>query len=168
LISTNVISQAIILKKATQSAWFKMDSQTDYMRQRWRDHIHFQGKRVTWCVSSNDKIRVKAEKYLNELAAGSKEDTEALIIEVLRVYHPTLYTKIQSFDDLAENIDNAFKIFKGEIRTNQQLGAKFAVKLTESLTRKKASQLTGYHHGTLQRANLKKEPTTTLNKEKVK
>jgi hypothetical protein len=114
----------------------------------------------------NHKIRIKAEKYLNELAAGSKEDTEALIIEVLRVHHPTLYTKIQSFDDLAENIEKAFKIFKGEIRTNKQLGAKLAVKMTESLPKKKASQLTGYYPGTLQRAN--REPTTTLNTERVK
>jgi len=96
-------------------------------------------------------IRQKAYDKLTELA-GDEEDTEALILEILRVHHPTLYHRIQTFDSLSENIHEAFTIYQSEVKNSKKLGARFASKLTEVLPTNESSRITNYSTSQINRA----------------
>ena len=98
---------------------------------------------------------MKAFEELNELAAGSKDDTEALILDILSVHYPTLYNRIEGFDALSQNIAAACETYKQGVRSSN-LGAKFASKLTQSLSINEAAKLTGYHPSSISYARSQK------------
>lgn len=99
------------------------------------------------------KIRKDTWTWLVE-KAGSQDDAEKLLIEVLRCYRPETYEKLTLYTSLVNNIQSVFSIYEDAIRGTKKLGSTIATELTTGLSTKKASALTGYSERTI---NLRKQ-----------
>jgi len=97
---------------------------------------------------SKDKIRLKAWNLLKTMA-GSEDDTEILILDMIRVYLPELYEVYTTSTTIAENIESVFKVYQSEIKETKVDRIGNSRRSNQRNTMKKATQLTGYSKSSL-------------------
>jgi hypothetical protein len=94
-----------------------------------------------------DKMRKEAWDLLKEIAVD-EADVEQLLLDILRVYIPSLYEQLSSFSILAENIQSVFETFNEEILSTRK-GLLIAAEATKGLKIESAMDLTGYAKSTI-------------------
>jgi hypothetical protein len=104
--------------------------------------------KVNYCQQKDPhKIRKDTWDFIQKIA-GSKEDGEALVLDIIRVYCSDLNDKLILSSTIEQNISTAFSKFSRELG-GSLLGSSLATVLTSHLSLEKASNLTGYSISTL-------------------
>jgi len=71
--------------------------------------------------------------------AGTDEDTEMLLLDILRVHLPDLHEVFNTATTIAENIHSVFQIYNKEIKETK-IGSAIAAEATKGMKVKRAKE----------------------------